>query len=427
MNVVEGLHYIFDRYAFLNHIMEDNNRSVRITPDSPKERVRKAISLALALYHPDRQENAAKDMKEKAEQTSHMLGDCKRFLLNDDIRPLYNERLQKFKDEKPEFVSVHGNPIVDLHAEMFDVDSLIGEEVPDLQHLEDHARKLVAFDEKQYAQMQILFDTMPENPQVKSLYKEALTNKYIYLDVLEGIAWQKLGYANRKDKAEGFVVYADDYVAQVNKALENVRDNEIKATLEARHGVARIGLSPMPLLLTYNKAAAGTENAAMDYAVMDPADQAQALEKLTQTARSHFDERTKFVQDIAQQKQEVLSRLVALTPVSSLSVKDTNDPIHHFYLIDPDDEDTIIMWAVLDKSTMSAQPQAWNGEKSLKKVIAPGIKANSYAITRNKELVGDVFLMELMSAANRICSEEIAAEAQKSAPATPAAPPKPAP
>ncbi len=427
MNVVEGLHYIFDRYAFLNNIMEDNNRSVRITPDSPKERVRKAISLALALYHPDRQENAAKDMKEKAEQTSHLLSDCKRFLLNDDVRPLYNERLQKFKDEKPEFVSTHGNPIVDLNAEMFDVDALVNEQVPDLQHIEERACQLVAFDDKQFAQMQILFDTMPENPQVRSLYKEALTNKYVYLDILEGIAWQKLGYANRKGRAEGFVVYADDYVAQVNKALDKVRDSDIKATLEARHGVARIGLSPMPLLLTYNKAATGAEAPAPDYALMDPADQAQVIEKLTQTARAHFDERTKFVQDIAQQKQEVLTRLVALTPVQTLSAKDPSDPINHFYLIDPDDEDTIIMWAVLDKSTMSAQPQAWNGEKSLKNVIQQGIKANSYAITRNKELVGDVFLMELMSTANRICAEDIAEEAQKSAPETSGAAPKPAP
>lgn len=406
MTAIDGIHYIFDRYAFLNQIMEDNNRSVRVAPDSPADRIRKAITLAQALYHPDRLQNSAKDMLAQAERTSHMLSECKRFLLNDEVRTLYNARLQQFKDEKPDFVSMTGDPIIDIYAEDFDVDSLISDEAPDLQFLEDHARQLTQFDNKSFEQMHTLYQAMPDNPQIKTLYKEALTKKYTYLDVLEGIAWRKLGYANRKNKAEGYVIYADDYVARVNKALESVRNTEIRATLESRHDVARIGMSKMPLLLTYNNAAGDGKVAAQDYALMKPEEQAEIMEKLTQAARAHFDERSKFVQDLAQQKQNVLEELVTFTPVRALSPADPSDPIYHIYMVEPDDEDTIILWATADKNTRNASPRPWEGTPSLAAVLkGNGMKPNSFVVIRNKELVGDVFLLELMTVIDRICND----------------------
>lgn len=426
MSVIDGVHYIFDRYAFLNNLMESNNRSVRITPDSPKDRVRKAITLALALYHPDRQENSAREMKQKAEEMSHMLSDCKRFLLNDDVRPLYNARLQKFKDEKPDYVSTTGTPIINPHDSYFDVDTLIDEEIPDTKRLEDYVQGLTQFNENSFAQMQSLYQTMPDNPQIRELYKEALVKKYVHLNLMEEIAWKKLGFSNLKNKTEGLVTQADDYLEQVNKALAQVREREIQTSLQSRHEAALIGLSKMPLLLSFN----GQAKSSADYALMKPEEQQQIIEKITQTARAHFDQRTSFVQDIAQQKQQILAALMPLTPIWALSPADPSDPVYHVFLVEPEDNDTIVFWATLDKDNSKVSPQIWTGDDSLAAVTAQGLKANSFALARNKELDGNLFLLELMSAITRICEEQEAKAPGMAAeqPATsPRAAPPPAP
>jgi hypothetical protein len=184
----------------------------------------------------------------------------------------------------------------------------------------------------------------------------------------------------------------------------------------------------MPLLLTYNNAAGNNAPGAApqaDYALMDAADQVQAMEKLTAQARLHFNQRAAYVQDIAQQKQEVLKQLVEMTPIRPLSAQDPQDPVHHFYLVDAADEDTIILWATMNKETMSAAPQVWEGEISLKKCSAPGLKANSYAVIQNKDLGGDVLLTELMHALSRVCEENAPQDAPHPAHAAPPAKPAP--
>ncbi|HEY0901321.1 MAG TPA: hypothetical protein VGD95_04290 [Micavibrio sp.] len=422
MKTIEGIHYIFDRYAFLNQIMEDNNRQVRIAADSPKERLRKAITLARALYHPDRQENSARDMKHKAEHISHLLADCARFLLNDEVRPLYDAQLQKFKDEKPHLVSASGTPLIDIHAEYFDVDALIDDKIPDTTALENYVQGLTHFNPTSFSQLETLHDTMPDNPQVKSLYKEALTQKYVHLSALEDIAWQKLGIHNPQQKTQGWVLQADDYVKNVNQALAQTRDQQIKSSLQARDAVARIGLSPLPLLLGFQGAASGST---ADYAVMKPEEQQQVIEKLTQTARDHFDQRTKFVQDIAQQKQQTLAALTALTPIRAVTAADPADPLYHVFLVEPDDEDSIVLWARVDKNTGNVTPQEWDGDKSLAAAAKTGLKANSFAVTRNKEINGNLFLLELMSAIDRLCNPE--PPAPQPVPPPPAPPRGPAP
>lgn len=419
METIEGLHYIFDRYTFLNNIMEENNRTVRITADSPTDRIRKAIKLARALYHPDRQENSAKDMKQKAERATFLLSDCATFLLNDNARPLYNQRLQQFQQDKPDFVSTSGTPIIDIYSENFEVDSLLADDVIDTKAYESRAKDMLHFDEANFNMVASLYKSMPDNQDMRAVYRNMLTVKYVYVCMLENAAWQKLGFSNRKKKAEGWVTDAQNYLNQVEKVLEATKATEIPAMLQKRDGAARIGFAPMPLLLSYNDAsgAAVTQN----YALMKPEEQADIIAKMTEKARSNFDGRSDYVRAVAQQKQDVLAELVTLTPVKSLTDCDPADPIHHLYLVEQDDDALVNMRLILDTNTGNATPEPLE-TASLTAFIATGLKANSHAVYRNKELAGEEFLLEISAAAERIF-----AQIQQQTKDTPASTPTPKP
>lgn len=402
MDPIEGLHYIFDRYAFLNQIMEDNKRGVRITIDSPTERIRKAIKLALALYHPDRLEHSAEDIKGGAKRKRDLLDDCKKFLLNDTVRPLYNERLRQFQQEKPDFVSADGMPINSLYAEMFDVDSLISDEAPDTATLENIIKGLLQFDEQKFGQIEALYRSMPDNPAVKDIYRSSLVEKYKYISYLEEAAWRPLGYENKKKKVSGWVTDAESYVSQVEEILQQTKTKDIPDTIAARGDAAQIGLAPLPLLLTFNDASGQAEKpASSDYALMKPEEQAEILEKMTEKARSNFEARAGYLRSIVQQKQDVLKELVTLTPVTLLTALDAADPIHHFYLVESANPDQIILHMILNSTTKVMTPDpAFNGE-TITNLRKQGLKANSHVVIAAAGLGGSEFLLELSSAAER--------------------------
>jgi hypothetical protein len=127
---VEGVHYIFDRYEFLNRIMreyiakkisltgkaqqdflkqtfesdEDLRSALRqgidgknlnagaevfvLSPSSERHQIDFAIRQARALYHPDRVASAGEGLQKEALHTNERINDCAVILQNDDIRGL---------------------------------------------------------------------------------------------------------------------------------------------------------------------------------------------------------------------------------------------------------------------------------------------------------------------------------------------------
>ena len=107
-DTVEGIHYIFDRYAFINQIMADGGFPVRISESSDKAEISKAIGHARGMYHPDRQARTGEEMRKKAEQKTLLIGDCERFLNNPDLKTFYDAKLAEFRENTPHLVSRDG-------------------------------------------------------------------------------------------------------------------------------------------------------------------------------------------------------------------------------------------------------------------------------------------------------------------------------
>lgn len=336
-NPVEGVHYIFDRYAFLNDAMADGGHNTRIGPDSPAEDIKTAIKLARAMYHPDRQSRSGDSMRQKAEAMSLLVDDCEKFLTDPDIRPLYDEKLAQFKQNRPDLVSENGTAIIDLTGEnLFDLDALISDDIPDTTAFEERVSALVQYDESRTDQARALYESMPDVPQIRAIYRDALTQKLTYLSLMEDAAWAKIGYLNRKNKTAGHVINADEYADKVDDALKNAVHQDIESATLTRGNAARIGLARMPLLLSFNGAAAqGTPDAK---ALSDPALMHEILAQVKKKALENLEIRADYVRDIARRKQDCLVALTELTPVTPLNTINPDDPVYDFYLANPGED-----------------------------------------------------------------------------------------
>ncbi len=133
---VEGVNYIFDRYAFMNQILQDGKSDLRISEASTKDEMNKAFTIARGMYHPDRQARTGDEMKQKAEQKTKLIVDCERFLLNPELKSFYDDKLAVFRETKPHLVSDSGNAIISLSETVFDISSLLSDTIVDTSGFE---------------------------------------------------------------------------------------------------------------------------------------------------------------------------------------------------------------------------------------------------------------------------------------------------
>lgn len=394
---VEGVHYIFDRYAFLSSVMKDGGQNLSLSPESPAPKIEKAIKLARAMYHPDRQERAGEKMKLEAERMSKLIDDCERFLSNNEIRKLYDDRLASFRKDKPKMVSENGSAIINISEMAVDIDSLLADDVADTREMEQRIKELTQYDEKRVPQIKSLYDTMPDNPQIKTLYRDALTQKLMYIILLENVAWTKIGVHNRWDKTDSNVMSSDEYVSKVEEALQNFADHEIDRQLE-QHGYAmQIGMSTPPLLLGFNNAATGT-------AVMNPADITAIKDKMKVRAKENFTVRADYVREIAQKKQDVLEILATLTPVTALNDHNMDDPIYDFYLVDGEDIGGKVLFCLtLNAETAKGETKDLPADDlTIDTLKALPLTRNSFMVERNREITD--FLIEMSAAMDRVAT-----------------------
>lgn len=394
---VEGVHYIFDRYSFLNGIMQDGGHAQRIVPASPEKEIAAVIKLARAMYHPDRQARSGEKMQKEAERMSFLIDDCATFLTKADLKPLYDAKLAQFQTEKPDLVSKSGMPIIDMGSTFFSLDSLLSDSIPDTSAFEAHVKTMLQYDDSKTQQMKALYASMPDNAQIKALYRDAMTQKLTYLTLLEDAAWAKIGYANRKNKTDGHVLSSDEYAEKVEEALQNAAQKDIENSVELRGDAARIGLSKLPLLLTFNSAA--TSNI-----LMDPSQMQEILTKLKVKAKENFEIRADYVRDVARQKQETMCELVTLTPVTPLNTINPNDAAYDFYLANPGDDADVLLRLELDMKTGAANiAKVFRDGLTVAQLKATALTRNSYLVERNMEITD--MLVEVSAAADRVFNQ----------------------
>ena len=397
---VEGVHYIFDRYAFLNAIMEDGKYDNRIDQSSAAEDVKKVCGLARAMYHPDRQTRTGAEMKEKAERKTILVADCERFLLNPELKAFYDERLAEFLAEKPHLVSDTGVPIISLSETFFDVGSLLSDKVADTSGFEAQVKALLHYDDTRVPQMKSLYDLMPENPQAKNLYRDALTQQFVYLSLLEDSAWAKVGYMNRKEKTDGVLIRAADYTHRVEAALQKAADKDINSTIDRHGAVAQIGMAKTPLQLEFNAEAA---NAGTSGEVMSAEERFRlSLEEKKTTARQNFEIRAEYVRDVAKQKQGVLEELCTLTPIEPVGAAAPGQNVYDFYLLNPAEngEQKALLRMTLDVATGDAGiAEVYKDERTLTDLKKAGFERGGFAVTRNAEITD--IMVEIGAASQR--------------------------
>lgn len=419
---IEGVHYIFDRYAFLNGVLSDAGKEQRLDEKSSAKEIREACTMARAMYHPDRQARSGEKMKREAERMTSLIGDCEKMLLKPDLKSLYDEKLAQFRAESPRAVSENGNAIIDMSRTVFDVSSLISDDVVDTSDFEARVKAMLQYDDKRADQMKTLFDTMPDNAQVSALYRDALTQKLVYLTLLEDAAWAKLGYMNRKEKDGGIILRTEDYMPRLDRTLEEAAAKDIPAAVEKHGNAARLGLASIRLIEAFNSAADNTPaDSAENEIVQSPARLREALDKAIAKAQQNFTLRAEYVPDVARQKLGVLDQLVALTPVRAVGQEQEEQQAFDFYLLNPEEngQQKIMFRMAIDVHTGRAEPPEMGEGKTMADVEkTPGLRAG-FAVTRNPE-ISDIML-EIGAAADRFLATRNPSEPEN-APATPKTP-----
>lgn len=411
---VEGVNYIFDRYAFMNQILQDGKSELRISESSTRDDMNKAFTIARGMYHPDRQARTGDEMKQKAEQKTKLIADCERFLLNPELKSFYDDKLAHFREHKPHLVSDSGIAIISLGETVFDIGALLSDDVVDTSDFEARVKALTQYDDKRVPQLKSLYDMMPDNAQVKSLYRDAVTSEYIYLGFLEDSAWAKVGYMNRKEKEEGFMIRASDYTKRVDAALEKAAARDIDSTIESHGAVARIGMAKTPLLLD---AAEGTEMPGME--LMAPDQHKRLMEKFKDVAHKNFEIRAEYVREVAKRKEAALETLLNLSEIEPIGVEAAGQTKFDFYMINPAHDDNparVVYRLELDLETGNAGiGEMYREPLTLDQLKAQEGTRAGFAVIRNIE-ISDIML-ETAAASERFLNTRVKDVEQTPAPA----------
>jgi len=411
---VEGVHYIFDRYAFLNTIMADGGYSARVDAATPKADLLKVIGSARGMYHPDRQARSGEEMRKKAEQKTMLIADCERFLLNPELKSFYDDKLAEFKANRPHLVSTTGAAIISMGETFFDISALLSDKIVDTSAFETQVKQMLQYDENRVTQAKSLYDMLPDNVQVQAVYRDALTQKLTYLSLLEDAAWAKVGYMNRKEKAEGVMLRPSDYTHRIEAELQKAATRDIDATVEKHGAVARLGMAKTPLLLEAapEENIAGEEGAehirrdAMSAELADPKRYGRLMESFKAAAHKNFDIRADYVREVAKQKQEVLEALCLLSPIEPLGTELPGQEVYDFYLLNPKEgeEQKVLFRLGINALDGKAEISESYADMTLTQLKAKGFARQGFAVTRNPEISD--FMVELGAAADRFLEKK---------------------
>jgi len=286
MNTLEFFDYIFDRYAYLD-----------VDDTLSQEELRREISRRRAENHPDKLLRVSAAIRSAASREMERIDDCARMLLNEALRPLYNEKLAEFKAKSPHLVSTDGIPMLDPSRFRINIDYLLNEEEFNLDRATTLATSMSGHDDKHLAKVQSRFDRNPDDLELRDDLRAALTRKLIFLLGLEECCWQKAGVTGalnnndhlRATDSEHFTEHLETKLAEIRVQAQEAVSN--------RQGMASLGFAP--LLLLEGPTASNTEsaNSAVSMAV-------------TKKVLERFEERIADLQSIIEQKRQTIAELI---------------------------------------------------------------------------------------------------------------------
>lgn len=382
MEPIEGLDYIFDRYAFL-----------KLEQDASKEEIAAAIKTRKSENHPDRYVRAGTEARQTAARIWNGSIKCEEVLLDEEKRGRFNERLNWFQENHPKLIINFPDIPVEMAAVFVesarmrvDIDALVKDEHVD--HSQQRA-ELEAFtggadiDDIQLGIFRELYNKDPSNENVKLAYLAKVRDQFAMLEIEEDFAWEAAGVYGRFNNAP-MVIDPGDYAENVADEVRDVAEEMIVQTVEERAVALLAGIGTPILLLTDQSSGTG-EPEIKAVTTLDDEDKAKIVER----AREIFEGRTHRIREIAARKQAVMKEFMDLLPTFELTEtpKDTGKTDIFLMKAKKGEEAKVIaVFSIAEDTSQIMQVKSEHVGKSIERLKSAEMQNDSYAIINDTEL-----------------------------------------
>jgi hypothetical protein len=316
---IEFHDFVFDYYTFLG-----------IPNNAPRREIARRIAKIRADNHPDGLERRSPDVQAMCQQQWDMAQRCEEVLLNDTLRPLFDARLQEFKDEKrPVYAKRYPSIMFGIDTDRIDIDYLVGTNRFSLAKAKETARMVSGYSETTFAQAERLYALDQTNADITQIFRHALHQKLAYLLSLEKDLWQIAG-VNGKQHIPNHdeIVNAQLIGDEVRAKIIHIIDDVIPAQLIQNTTMKQLGFEDKPTLLL-------TTSVPATFNPLTLPDQGEKIK----AAQQNFAVLSQAIQTNAEQRAQVTAALLDLTPTETLHQANSDIIIIHALKNDQDAAD----------------------------------------------------------------------------------------
>jgi curved DNA-binding protein CbpA len=294
-NVIEGVDYLVDRYAVLG-----------VPEDADTDTLRRAIREGRAQNHPDRLGRASPEILAVASRARAAIDAAATVLLDPELRAGYDRRLAEFRRDWPDLISSDGRAMVSLSKVRLDLDGLLNgtlkTDADDAAFLAQLGQ-MTGHNPAQLKRMERLLQADPDDAEVRAMVREARVQHWTYANLLQEMAWARVGVANLRGEAAP-VANPFEGAARVQAQIEAFATDVLPQHLGLRQDMVTLRLAP-PLQLLGHDSAPEPASAPLP-ALLD----AEVLAR----AQEAFRARTLGVTEAAEATQAALNAALELTP-----------------------------------------------------------------------------------------------------------------
>lgn len=297
-NPIEGIDYIFDRYAFLS-----------IPQDADIATIDKAIKAKKIANHPDNFVRAEDAERRTAQQKFIAAENCGDILRNPDTRSAYDTKLAWFHTHHPSAVSKDGRQIIDLNSQRMrvDLDRILAPYEGLSADVAGYINQHSGHNPEKLARKERLYRKDPNDPDLRDEYADALTAKLVYVIAQEDQIWQRAGIDGRIDHDLLEVQEPADYPRLIQSNVDRIITQAIPDNITTRGEMVALGMAKPPLLL-----AGSNTNSGAELTEIDP-------QQIIAQAQQNFHDRTHALTALAHEKQQIVAALLPLMPVEYLT------------------------------------------------------------------------------------------------------------
>ncbi|MFM9889917.1 MAG: hypothetical protein ACKVOE_04620 [Rickettsiales bacterium] len=358
MNLIEGVDYIFDRYAFIG-----------LTPAATDEEIAAAIKRMKSENHPDRYTKTSEEARNSAARKWERIEECETFLANSGRRAAFDEQLARFQKESPRLISESGTPIFDPSRSRIDLNAMLGEP----ESLETHEKlvgQMVGFNPNMLAILEQVYKGNPNDSATREAYRDVLVKGMGHYDILADGVWEQAGARIGEAERNGTTrIMIEDFSAGVKEKIQKIAD-AIPTKVQEHFGLIENGMAA-PLQLTY----AGTQSGAGVTTDVPPPSE------IADIARENFLNRTHRLKQLAEKHQELAQKLLDTMQVWPLSADEVQTDVKRFILMGKASEDAQVMTALVAIDIDSSSNGITNYDISVNGKTLEELKAGSLNTT----------------------------------------------